>query len=72
MTAALKKAVLRDFDSGAYTAVIEAAGSSKVYLEDVAVARSIPAVEMVTGRKVAVVFFDESNASDAVLVAVYE
>ena len=37
----------------------------------VAVARNIPAVEMALGRKVAVIFFDEHNAKEAVVVAVY-
>jgi hypothetical protein len=67
----LKKAVLRSFDSGNYTAVIELVGSGKVYLEDVTVARSMPLTEMVVGREVVVVFFDEHNAKDAVVVAVY-
>jgi hypothetical protein len=67
----LKKAVLRSFDSGSYTAVIELVGSGKVYLEDVTVARSVPLTEMVVGREIVVVFFDEHNAKDAVVVAVY-
>jgi len=67
----MKKAVLKSFDSGSYLATIEIAGSHKTYLEDVSVARNLPAVEMSTGRKVAVIFFDEHNAKDAVVVAVY-
>ena len=43
----------------------------KVYLEDVAVARNIAPAEMVSGRKVAVIFFDEHNVKEAVVVAVY-
>ncbi|MBA7483287.1 hypothetical protein ES707_18798 [subsurface metagenome] len=43
----------------------------KVYLEDVAVARNLPAAEMTSGRKVAVIFFDEHNVKEAVLIAVY-
>jgi hypothetical protein len=35
------------------------------------VARNLPACEMALGRKVAVVFFDEHNAKEAVIVAVY-
>ena len=38
---------------------------------DVAVARNLPSGEMVTERKVAVVLFDEHNAEEAVVVAVY-
>jgi hypothetical protein len=47
------------------------AGSQRGYLEAIAVARNLPANEMITGRKVAVVFFDESNAREAVVIAVY-
>jgi len=37
----------------------------------VAVARNIPAAEMALGRKLAVIFFDEHNAKDALVVGVY-
>ena len=67
----LKKAILKSVDSGDYTATIQISGSYKVYLEGVAVARNIPAAEMALGRKLAVVFFDEHNARDAVVVGVY-
>ncbi len=67
----LRKALLRSFDSGNYTATVQLAGSHKIYLEGVAVARNIPAAEMALGRKVAVIFFDEHNAKEAVIVAVY-
>ena len=67
----LKKAVLRNFNSGNYTATVQLVSSFKVYLEDIAVARNLPSAEMVTGRKVAVVFFDEHNPKEAVVLAVY-
>ena len=67
----LKKAVLKSFNSGDYTATVQLAGSYKVYLEDVTVARNLPSAEMVTGRKVAVIFFDEHSPKEAVVVAVY-
>jgi len=67
----LKKAELRAFNSGNYTATVRIAGSFKVYLEDVSVARNLPTAEMVTGRKVAVIFFDEYSPREAVVVAVY-
>jgi hypothetical protein len=35
------------------------------------VARNLPSAEMVTGRKVAVIFFEENSPKDAVIVAVY-
>ena len=66
-----RKGVLKSFNSGDYTATVQLAGSHKVYLEGIAVARNLPAVEMALGRKVAVVFFDEHNAKEAVVIAVY-
>ena len=67
----LRKAELKSFNSGDYTATIQVSGSYKAYLDGVAVARNIPAAEMVAGRKVAVVLFDEHNTREAVVVAVY-
>ena len=67
----LRKAILKSFNSGNYTATIQLAGSYKVYLEDVTVARNLPTAEMTVGRKVAVIFFDEHNPKEAVVVAVY-
>jgi len=67
----LRKAVLKSFNSGAYTATVQFAGSYKVYLEDVTVARNLPTAEMTAGRKVAVILFDEHNPKEAVVIAVY-
>ncbi len=67
----VRKAILRSFSSGSYTATIEIFGSHKIYLESVAVARNLPSTEMTAGRKVVVVFFDDHNANNAVVVAVY-
>ncbi len=67
----LRKAILRSFNSGNYTATVQLAGSYKVYLEDIAVARNLPASEMTSGRKTAVLFFDEHNPKEAVVIAVY-
>ena len=71
MTMRLKKGVLKSFNSGNYTATVQLASSFKVYLEDVTVARNLPSAEMITGRKVALVFFDEHNPKEAVVIAVY-
>ena len=67
----MRKGVLKSFNSTDYTATVQLASSYKVYLEGIAVARNLPVVEMVTGRKVAVIFFDEHNAKEAVVMAVY-
>ncbi len=66
-----RKAILKSFNSGDYTATVQLAGSYKTYLEGIAVARNLPASEMALGRKVAVIFFDEHNPKEAVVVAVY-
>jgi hypothetical protein len=68
----LYKATLISFDSGNYTATVRLAGSYKSCLEDLAVAHNLPAEEMVAGRHVAVVFFDEHNPGEAVVIAVYD
>lgn len=68
---AIKKGTLRGFDSGNYTAILEITGSGKSFLQGVRVARNIPVSEMVTGRNILVVFVDEHNAKDAVVMAVY-
>ena len=67
----LKKGILKSFNSSNYTATVQLASSYKVYLEDVVVARNLPSAEMTAGRKVAVIFFDEHNAKEAVVAAVY-
>ena len=67
----VRKGVIKGFDSGSYQATVQVAGSLSVWLEGVPVARNIPSAEMVAGRHCALIFFDETNPQDAVLVAVY-
>ena len=67
----LKKGLLKSFNATNYTATVQLAGSYKVYLEDVVVARNIPESEIAVGRKVVVIFFDEHNTKEAVVVGVY-
>jgi hypothetical protein len=67
----IKKAILRSFDAESYTATIEISGSARTYLDGVPVAYNLPLIEMSDGRKLAVLFFDEHNVKDAVIVAVY-
>lgn len=67
----IRKGLLKSFSSGNYTATVQFTGSYKVYMEGLAVARNLPVAEMAAGRKVAVNFFDEHNAKEAVVIAVY-
>ena len=66
-----RKGVLKTFESSTYTATVQLASSYKVYLDEISVARNLPVSEMVAGRKVVVVFFDENNPKEAVIVGVY-
>jgi hypothetical protein len=50
---------------------LQLVGSDKVYLGDVAVAKNIASADMVTGSKLAVLFFDEHNAGEAVVLGVW-
>ncbi len=67
----VRKGVIKGFDSGSYRATVQVAGSLSVWLEGIPVARNISSAEMVVGRHCALIFFDEANPQDAVLVAVY-
>ena len=67
----LKKGILKTWSSGTYTATVQIAGSAKAYLESITVARNLPSAEMVAGRKVAIVLWDEHNPAEAVVIAVY-
>ncbi len=67
----IRSGVLRSFDAGSYTATVQVTGSLQRYVTGLPVARNIAASEMTAGRKVAVVLFDESNPSDAVIFAVW-
>ena len=67
----MKKGELKSFNSGNYTATVRLAGSYKVYLQDITVARNIAPAEMITGRKVVVLLFDEYSPKEAVVMAVY-
>ncbi|UCD09305.1 MAG: hypothetical protein JSU79_01290 [Dehalococcoidales bacterium] len=65
------KGLLNSFNSGNYTATIQVSGSDKVYLSSVTVSRSIPSGEMIPGRNLVIVFFDDFNSKEAVVTGVY-
>jgi hypothetical protein len=66
-----RRGVLRAFDGASYTATVQVAGSLSVWLSGVPVARNIPSGELIAGRRCALLFFDDQNPQDAVVVAVY-
>ena len=71
MAAQIMPGTLKSFNSGTYLARVTLTGSIALSLSNVPASRGIPSAEMVAGRKVAVLIFDESKATDAVVVAVW-
>ena len=67
----IRRGTLKGFDSGAYTATVQMAGSLATWLQGIPVARNISSGEMVAGRTCAVILFDPANPKDAVVAAVW-
>jgi hypothetical protein len=67
----LLRAVVKSFASGTYRASVQVVGSRSAYLDGVAVSRGIPAAEVVVGRACVVVFFEETDPSDAMVIGVH-
>ena len=67
----VKRGVVKGFNATDYTATVQLAGSLSVWLYKVPVARNIPSAEMVNERSCGVIFFDEANRDDAVVMTVY-
>ncbi|HXF50240.1 MAG TPA: hypothetical protein VNM43_01000 [Dehalococcoidia bacterium] len=63
--------VVKAFDAGSYRATVQIAGSDASWLHGVPVARNVPAAELVSGRRCAVLFLDDANPEDAVVIAVW-
>ena len=71
MPADIRQGVLKAWDSANYLATVQLAGSLGQFVGQIPTARNIASGEMLVTRRVAVVFFDPSNPSDAVLFAVW-
>ena len=67
----LRQGTLKAFDNTTWQATVQLTGSLQLWLRAVPVSRSLAAVEMVVGRKVAVALFDPTNQADAVVTAVW-
>ncbi len=67
----VRKGEVKAFDPVSYTATVRLTESLSVWLAGIPVARNVAASEMQAGRSCAVIFFDDGNPRDAVLVAVY-
>jgi len=71
MAARLHPGILKAFVAGTYLARVQLTGSVHMSLSSVPTSRGIPSGEMIAGRKVAVLIFDETKTTDAVVIAVY-
>lgn len=69
--ASIHVGILRAFTVGTYKARVTLKGSVLLSLDNVPVNRAIPSGEMVAGRQVTVVLYDETKATDAAVVGVY-
>ncbi len=66
----IRRAVVKSYDAAAHKADVQIAGSLAVWLDDVRVATSIPAADVVTDRQCSVLFLDPSNQDEAVIIAI--
>jgi len=67
----IRRGIIWAFDSGTYLADVQIVGSMATMLTGVPVARQIGADLLTSGTKCGVLFFDETNPSDACVVFVY-
>lgn len=68
----IRRGIIRAFDSGTYLADVQIVGSMATMLPGVPVAKQIGADLLTSGTKCGVLFFDETNPSDACVVFVYD
>jgi len=68
----IRRGIIRAFDSGIYLADVQIVGSMATMLTGVPVAKQIGADLLTSGTKCGVLFFDETNPSDACVVFVYD
>jgi len=68
----IRRGIIRTFDSGTYLADVQIVGSMATVLTGVPVAKQIGADLLTSGIRCGVLFFDETNPSDACVVFVYE
>jgi hypothetical protein len=68
---AIKRGVIQSFNPANWTATVQVLPSQGNYLTSVQVAKHLLAAEIVPGDQCAVLFFDELNPADAIIIAVY-
>jgi len=68
---AIKRGILQSFDAASYTASVLILEATSAFLTGVPVATSMDGTSALAGAYCAVLFFDEQNVTDAVVLAVY-
>lgn len=67
----IRRGILQSFDSGSYTATVLIIEATNYELSGVPIATSVDGTSAISGANCAVLFFDESNYTDGVIIAVY-
>src|SRR5689334_8779372 len=71
MGQAIKRGILQSFDPTTYTASVLVLEATSAYLTGVPMATHLDGTSAQSGAYCAVLFFDEQNLADAVVLAVY-
>ncbi len=71
MAGSVYRGVLRKVDTSTYRADVELGASDEANLVDVRVSRGIASGQLVVGRVVAVVAYEDFNPDDAMVVGVW-
>jgi len=67
-----QRGILKDYNGTTHRATVQLVGSLTTYFDDIRVARSIPADQMVLGRHVYVTLPDDYPGTAAVITAVFD
>jgi hypothetical protein len=67
----IKRGILQTFNPTTYTATVLILEATSYVLASVPIATSVDGTSAIVGASCAVLFFDESNQTDAVIIAVY-
>lgn len=67
----IHRGIIRAYDSGTHTADVRVVSDLAQQLADVPVATDVPAVAVVAGRECSVLFFQEDDPDDAVVITIH-
>ncbi len=67
----IKRGILQSFNSNTYTASVLLLEATSTFLTGIPVSNTMDGTSMLSGTLCAVLFFDEHNAQDAVVIAIF-